>query len=74
MGCYGLSWVALVVLVVLGGGHPEIRHLNIPISHHGLQAVRNERAPWLNGQITCLKVRWLQVQSQECHCEIPKFR
>jgi hypothetical protein len=49
MGCIGLLWF---VLVVMGGGHPEIRHLYIPISHHGFQAVRNERAPWLNGQMT----------------------
>ncbi len=48
-----------------GGGHPETTiflHLTIPISLHVFQAVRNERAPWLNGQMTCLKVQWSQVQ------------
>ncbi len=45
VGCHGLSCVVM-------GGHPETRHLYIPISHHRFQAVRNERAPWLNGQMT----------------------
>jgi hypothetical protein len=58
------------VLLGWGGGHPEIHHVSITISLLVLQAVRNERAPWLNGQMTSIEESdGCRFKSNKFHCE-----